>query len=386
MSDIQVDPLFGNDSKPANPASSNVSQSGFIQQATPAAANPATFDVGYAGQTPLPVQSQPQTITPQPVSTALANLPKENDLDALTNAVSKGYGEASAKLMAMHKTADLDEMGKGINGLLLTAKGLNPNNQKGGLISKLKNRVYGEKENLLAHTQSVQQRLNELCSVLERDNAKMQQEIQTLDAMKRDNLQDQMRCKQAIQTVQNWMEGVKNALAVPMRDPNDIQEVNQRTALQHMQQRLGPMLASFQNALVLYQQMANELQTMQDTARGGVSQFQQIKMIAIPALTGLVSQQLINMEQKQMLETESAVMNMTNDAIQQAAQATGQNAIMAATLQQQSVIKVDDLIKAQDILEQANAEVQKIQEQGEIRRKEDDAKRAELEKRLLKTA
>lgn len=382
MSDIEVQPLFGNNSQPQ----ATNTQAAVIQQAAPATANPATFDVGYTGQAPLPVQIQPQVVTPQPVSTALANLPKENDLDALTNAVGKGYGEASAKLMAMHKTADLDEMGKGINGLLLTAKGLNPNNQKGGLISKLKTRVYGEKENLLAHTQSVQQRLNELCRVLDQDNAKIQQEIQTLDAMKRDNLQDQIRGKQAIQTVQNWMEGVKNALAVPMRDPNDIQEVNQRTALQHMQQRLGPMLASFQDALVLYQQMANRLQTMQDTARTITAQFQQIKMIAIPALTGLVGQQLINMDQKRVMETESAMMDMTNEAIRLAAEAAGQNAVTAATLQQKSVISIDELIKAQDILEQADAEIKKIQEQGEIRRKEDDAKRAELEKRLLKTA
>lgn len=74
---------------------------------------------------------------------------------------------------------------------------------------------------------------------------------------------------------------------------------------------------------------------------------------------------------------------MTQQAMMQAAQTLGENEVQIATLQQSSVIGVEALAQCQDILDQATRKVQEIQAQGEIRRREDDAKRADLEKRLL---
>lgn len=375
MPEIVVAPLFGNDPSPTNATA--------VMTSAQSQATPVIDDV--AEQVLEPTQNGIQTVVAHPMATfsVPVNLPKDNDLDALSSSVSSSYGQANAKILAMHKTGDLGAMGDGINQLILTAKGLNPSTQKGGILDHLKSKFYGEKETLLAHTESVQQRLNTISAQLEKNNNQMKQEIQLLEDMKRDNIQDQTRTKDSIDRVRGWLDEVNAALAMPVVDPNDINEVTQRQGIKHMQQRLAPMLNNFQNALVLYQQMAVKLQKDQDDIRTGVAQFEQIKAISIPALIGMVSQQLIAMDQKHQMETEKAIMDMTNDAIRQTAESVGQNAIMAATMQQQSVVSLDDLTQAQDILDKANEEVQKIQQQGEIRRKEEDAKRADLERRLL---
>jgi Uncharacterized protein involved in tellurite resistance len=102
-------------------------------------------------------------------------------------------------------------------------------------------------------------------------------------------------------------------------------------------------------------------------------------------LTSLVAQQLIALEQQQAMKTDAAVRDMTQQAITQAAQTLGDNQIQIATMQQQTVISADTLTQAQDVLDQADQKVKEIQTQGEIKRREDDAKRAELEKRLLRS-
>lgn len=163
-----------------------------------------------------------------------------------------------------------------------------------------------------------------------------------------------------------------------------MQESAQRKANQHLLQRLQATIPDLQNALVLDQQQQQELQTTQDNARAIMEEFERVKTIAIPALTSLVTQQLIALEQKQALTTDSAIRDMTNAAILQAAETLGENEAQVATLQQQSVISVDTLTKAQDVPDQAEKKVQEIQAQAEIQRREDATKRAQLGQRLLR--
>ena len=332
--------------------------------------------------TPMaPQQASPAMVSPS-TGTALA-LPTDADIDQLEQSVRGGYADITQKLLATHRAKDAGDMGQGINQLMMAAKGLNPQQQKGGLFGKIMAKVQGEKEHLLASTQSIQTRIQELTANLDKTATLMKTRIQDIEGMKKENLDHQQKIQGAVQHVGSWLAQVESSIAAPVVNPQDMNEANQRKANQHLQQRLQSGLADLKNALILDQQQAQELQSTQDNARAILDEFDRVKNIAIPALTSLVAQQLIAMEQQQAMKTDAAVRDMTNMAITQAAQTLGENQIQIATMQQQSVISTDTLTQAQDILDQADQKVKEIQAQGEIRRKEDDAKRADLEKRLL---
>ncbi len=162
-----------------------------------------------------------------------------------------------------------------------------------------------------------------------------------------------------------------------------MQEAAARKTHQHLLQRLQAAIPDLQNTLLMDQQQQQMLLSNQDDARAMIDEFDRVKSIAIPAMESLVAQQLIALEQKQAIATDTAIRDMTNAAILQAAQTLGENEVQIAQLQGRSVISVDTLAQAQDVLEQADKRVQEIQAQAEIKRREDAAKRADLERRLL---
>lgn len=368
MPDLDVSPLFADESVP--PVAPTVTQSEAIQQASPGG-QMGIIDVGPAGQPPL-----------APAQTLVA-LPKDTDIDQLQQSVRGGYADITTKLLATHKAKDAGDMGAGINQLMIAAKGLNPQDQKSGFFGKIMAKVQGEKEHILANTQSIQKRIGELTANLDQTANLMRTRIQDLEGMKKENMVHQQKLQTGLAQVDTWVQQVSNDLATALPNPQDMQAATERKAIQHLQQRLLPAQADLKNALVLDQQQAQELQTTQDNARAILDEFDRVKNIAIPALTSLVAQQLIALEQQQAMKTDAAIRDMTNQAITQAAQTLGENQVQIANLQQQSVISMDTLTQAQDILDQADQKVKEIQAQGEIKRHEDDAKRAELEKRLL---
>ncbi len=374
---IEVKPLF--DDTPTGPSLSPSPAD--LSAASGGAVAPAIVDVGSSAAMPLPASNA--GVSGAPSATRMPALPGDADLDKLIADARGTYSSITQKLLETHKTSDAGDMGKGINEMLLAAKGLNPKDQPRSLLGGLMAKVRGEKEALLAHTQSIQKRIGELSAQLEKTAALMRARITDLEGLKKENRDHQARLQTGIANAQVWLAQVQHTLAMPPKDPNDAQEAAQRKATQHLLQRLQATIPDLQNALVLDQQQQQELQATQDNARAILDEFERVKTIAVPALESLVAQQLIALEQKQALATDTAIRDLTNSAILQAAQTLGENEVQVAQLQSRSVISVDTLTQAQDVLEQAEKQVQSIQAQAEAQRREDAAKRADLERRLL---
>lgn len=369
MPEIEVDALFGD----------AVTQPAPAMPLTPATvpspgARLAVVDVGPAGQSPV--------IVAVGVSTVLGAIPQDAELDQVRQSVRGDYAAASRKILETHKTKDAEEMGEGINQLLMASKGLNPKEAK-GFLSKMMARVRTEKEQILANTQSVQKRLDELTNTLDQTSGLMKQRVQDLEAMKQANVSTQAKIRQALTQFTSWESMASQALAVPVANPQDVQEANDRKALLRRDASLKAGIEELKNGVLFYEQFAQELQATQDGARDILDQYDRVKNTAIPALTNLVSLQLIALEQKQALATDQNLRDITQMAITEAAKTLGENEVQIATAQQNSVISVDDLTKAQDILDEAAQKVKEIQAQGELRRKENEVKRGALEQRLL---
>jgi uncharacterized protein YaaN involved in tellurite resistance len=354
--------------------------------------NPLFGDESTAAPTPAATPQSAPAITPATVSapsqvsvsvmpqTAIA-LPSEDDIQRLTSDSRAGYATVAEKLLATHKTADMGDMGKQLNTLLVTAKGLDPKQQK-SIVGKAFAMFRSEKENILAHTQSVQGRIKELETDMAKSAALQQQRIQDIEGLKKENAAHYQKLADGLVRAAGWQQQSAAALQLPV-DTSDPQAPMKRAALQKLDQRLQVLVNDLKNAQILDQQQALELQATQDNARAILDEFDRAKNIAVPALTALVAQQLIAIEQQQAIKVDGAIRDMVTSAMTQAAQTLGENSIQIATMQQQSIIGTDTLEKCQDILEQSATKVQEIEAQGAAQRKIDEQKRAELEKRLL---
>lgn len=345
-----VDPLFGDPAAPSDPATTTVGDHAIVP------------------------------VTPAPP--VVANVPSDSDIANLGAAGRETYAQITQRLLETHKTADAGDMGKQINELLMTAKGLDPRHQGHGIIGAIVHAFRSEKERILAHTQSVQTRIQDLTRQMDQSAATQRQRIQDLQNMLQASYQYHEQLKTAVGQAQGWLPAIEQAMHAPA-DPKDPFTAQKSRELAQRDQRLKIRINDMQNAMVLAQQQALEIGATQDNARAILDEFDRAKNEAIPALTALVAQQLIAIEQKHAIEIDATLRSTVQNAMTQAAQTLGENMENIATMQQSAVISTDTLDQCQKLLEASAAKVKQIEAQGVQQRALDAQKRQDLEKRLL---
>ena len=311
-----------------------------------------------------------------------AQLPSDDDISRLGADGRAAYGTITNDLLSLHKSTDLGEMGSKLTELISTAKGLDPKQASHGMLDRAISLFKGQREQLLAHMQSVQQRLATLTQQMDSMAVQQRDRIHTLDALQQANFHYHEQLKGAVQQGQTWLESAKAALALPP-DAVDPFVAQQRTAATHIVQRLEVAVNDFQNSMTLARQQALEIQQTQDNARAILDEFERAKTAVIPALTSLLTQQLIEIEQKHALETDDMLRSTLDAAMRQSAQTLGENTIQVATLQQRSLISTTTLDDCQKILQASADKVKQLEEAGRQQRIADGQKRAEIEQRLL---
>jgi uncharacterized protein YaaN involved in tellurite resistance len=352
-----VDPLFGDTATPAAPADTS---------RAPAAASASQALVPTAVVTPA----------------VIASLPSDTDVDNLGSAGRETYAQITQRLLETHKTGDAGEMGKQLNELIVTAKGLDPKHRGHGFFGAIVHAFKSEKELILAHTESVQTRIHELTKQMDQSAATQRQRIQDLQAMLQGSYQYHEQLKTAVEQAESWLPAIHSAMQAPV-DTKDPFAAQKGRELKQRDQRLQIRINDLKNAMVLAQQQAVEIGATQDNARAILDEFDRAKNEAIPALTALVAQQLIAIEQKNALAIDATLRSTVQNAMTQAAQTLGENMETIATMQQSAVISTDTLDQCQKLLEASAAKVKQIEAQGAQQRVLDAQKRQDLEKRLL---
>ena len=311
-----------------------------------------------------------------------ASLPSEDDITNLGASSRNTYATITSSLLSQHKSADAGEMGAKLTELISTAKGLDPEQAKHGLMDRAVGFFKGQREQLLAHMQSVQARMNTLTEQMDRMAAEQRDRIHTLNDLQQANLHQHEQLQVAVQQGQTWLQAIATALAAPL-DTTDPFAAQQRTAIQHTNQRLEVAVNDLQNGMTLAKQQALEIQQTQDNARAILDEFERAKTTVIPALTSLLTQQLIQIEQKHALATDDMLRSTLDAAMRQSAQTLGENTVQVATLQQKSLVSTTTLEDCQKILEASADKVKQLEEAGRQQRIADGQKRTEIEQRLL---
>jgi uncharacterized protein YaaN involved in tellurite resistance len=309
-------------------------------------------------------------------------IPSDDDISKLAHSGSTVNASITDRLLAQYSTSDLGDMSVKMTQLVSVSKGFDPKAAKHGLFQKALGAFRGEREQLLAHLQTVKQQVDGIVAELDQKVILHEQRIKDIAAMQQENLAYHATRQASVFQFNQWLASVTAALALPV-DPNDGMAAAHVSALQHLNQRLQVAIADAQNAMLLAKQNAIKLQMTSDNSRAILDQFERVKVNVIPALKSLLEQQLLAMEQKKSIDVDNMLSSTLDAALRSNAQLTADNTVAIATMQQRSTVSVDTIAECQTILNETAGKVRDIEEAGRLHRIEDAAKRQTIEQDML---
>ncbi|MGH7120635.1 MAG: toxic anion resistance protein [Acetobacteraceae bacterium] len=309
-------------------------------------------------------------------------IPTDEEIASLGSNERDAYAKITGKVLSQTKASDLGEMSAKLTELVSVSKGFNPSAAKHGLLGKAISLVHNEREQILAHTQTVQRRINTLIGELDQIADRQHERMKDMAAMQQENLTYVEGLKADAAQAKQWLTRVAAAGAVPA-DQGDPTAAAKVAALQHASQRLQIAINNIENAMTLGQQQAVEIQMTKDNSSAILEEFTKTKTLVIPALQSILAQYLVGLEQKNAITADKMLRDTLAEAMKETARMTGDNAVQIATAQQNSMISVQTIEECQSLLEGAASKVREIEEAGRQQRIQDAARRADIERRLL---
>ncbi len=316
----------------------------------------------------------------------IANIPTDDEIDKLIALDQDKFAAITDDVLASYKTADMGDMSAKITRLVSVSKGFDPKQAKSGssLVGKMMTIFRNEREQLLSHVKSVQSQIDGIVAELDKAAALQTKRISDLAGLYDQNyLYHETLERKAIQ-FESWSSQAQLELAKPV-DPNDGFAAPKLKALQSKIQRLDNTARNFRNGMTLAKQKAIEIQLTVENARSILQQFAESKTTVIPALKSLLSQYIINMEQKKAIETDNMLQNTLDEAMRANAMLTSENSIAIATRQNTALISLGTIEECQKILDDTAVKIKAIEDAGREDRIKDAARRQVIEGDILKS-
>lgn len=318
---------------------------------------------------------------PSPTSRDV-KIPTDEEIANLGSTGRNDYAKITEKILSQSKASDLGDMSAKLTELVSVSKGFNPSTAKHGLLGRAIGVLRSEREQVLAHTETVQRRINTMIGELDRIADRQRERMQDMAALQRQNLAYLEGLKADAMRAKAWLGAIDAARAIPA-DQTDSTSAARVSGLQRANQRLQAAINDIQNAMTLARQQAIEIQMTEDNSSAILEEFTKTKTVVIPALQSILAQYLVGLEQKSAVAADNMLRETLAEAMKQNAALTGDNAVQMAALEQKSMISVQTMEECQTLLEGAASKIREIEEAGRQQRAQDAAKRAEIERRML---
>lgn len=320
-------------------------------------------------------------------STELVSI-KEEKINELSSSVEGQYANIADRLLANQKLADAGVLGSQLNQLISTAKEFDPSRyKKKGLIGKVVNFLSGAKEQILAHSDTINERVERVVQQIN-SQIKLHEDRQT-------DLENLMVYNEQYHShlTSNIEKGKK--LLVELEETkreSDKQSENQDTfaaaqsfALQNQIQRLHALIQEFENNRLRSKQVAVELETMKSS---GVSLIQTVKVAKqtlIPNWKMTLIQFVMSNEQEKTAGFATMMKDANDEALKSLGSSIGKNAENAAKLVNSQTVTIERLADLNSKIIETGKRVNEINLKAEQDRETNKQKRAELEKQLIES-
>ncbi len=316
-----------------------------------------------------------------PVQPAPPPLPAGDDYSAFSPAAvaqKTGAANAARQLLEQHKSSSLGDLGKQLNTLVETARGLSapapgqaPHHSGLFGLTGLMSKFRSEKEQLLAHTQSIETRIQGLTKALQGGIALERQHIGILDAMSAQNRQGKLAFQEGLRRCEAWIpQAEARAAAAPTPE--------ERVTWQNRVNQMKTWREDFANASTLADNQAVSLEAEKQVSRNSVDACERVISFTIPALEQVAAQQVMLLEQQATLGAAQAGKDAFAAALKSSSELLGQNLVASSEAAGQSVFDVGALSEAQKVLDAALAQVSENTKKQEMQRQLDAQTRAQM--------
>ena len=202
------------------------------------------------------VGGQSPIAAPSPTSTDL-KIPTDEDMTNLGSNGHDAYAKITEKILSQDKASDLGEMSTKLTELVSVSKGFNPRAARHGLLNKAIGILRNEREEILAHTETVQRRINTMIGELDQIADRQRDRIKDMAALQQENLAYFKGLKADAAKAKEWLTQVEAARAIPADQTNSAAAATV-SALQRASQRLQVAITNLENAMTLAKQQAIE--------------------------------------------------------------------------------------------------------------------------------
>lgn len=309
-------------------------------------------------------------------------VPSDEEIAELGRHGRDAYGKITEKILSQNKASDLGEMSAKLTELVAVSKGFKPDAAKHGLLGRAVGFLRNEREQVLAHTETVQRRVDTMVGELDKIAERQRDRAKDLALLQSENLAYLDGLKADAAQAKEWLAAVEAARKASV-DPADGGAAATFSALGRASERLQGAINNLENAMTLARQQAIEIQMTADNSAAILEEFTSAKTVVIPALQSVLAQYLVGLEQKNAVAADSMLRDTLAEAMQQNAELTGENSVRIAGLEQKSMISVQTMEECQTMLEGAASKIREIEEAGRQQRSQDAARRTELERRML---
>ena len=309
----------------------------------------------------------------------------EEQIGQLGEQAASSLSSVSSTLLAHVKTSETGEFGKGLNDLVVLAKGLDPAAlQSRGLFGRFKGIVQGAVQHMVAQYSTVERQMDALVVQLDQKAALQSKRIGDMETMYSNNeayhgqLEDAAnKGEQLLAILQKDFEAAQH---VAVHDSFGAQRLADH---QRIIDRLAKRIDDLRRAMLLAKQAAPQIRLMQENARSLVQKFGDIKTVTLPAWKNTFSLYVLQVEQQQAVKLAEAVDDATEAALRKNADLLRQNTEGIARSRQRAVVTVETLEHVQAQLLGSVEAVKTIEAEGKARREAEKPKLLAMEKALI---
>lgn len=293
-------------------------------------------------------------------SQALAPL-KPAEINLIGQDVMARSSKTADRITKMARAADVDDVGKCLNSLLVTSKKYDPTHLKGGFLGLFKAKFQELKNQFATVDQQVEALLNEA----HKHVSVYQQQQLDLDAMYDENEADYLALGKVIATVEPriaWME--QNVPVVDTSDPFSAQHASDWNGACAMAKKKVDDLRRQQQLCVMKGPM---IRLMQSNAAGLVDKLGDVTHTTIPALKDAFALFIMNLQQEKGADFAKNVDDLTNQTLKANAEKLGLVTVKVQTELTRSSIDLATLQSMQASTLKAIEDTKRLHQEGQDR-------------------
>jgi uncharacterized protein YaaN involved in tellurite resistance len=295
-------------------------------------------------------------ISPATVSTppALRKPFSLEEIGAQGGVAQKSIANVTDKITGIARTSDMDEVGKMLGTLLVTAKGYNPG-QGGGF--SLTGLFKTKAQQIRNRFDSVDSSVQQLMKDIDKRIALFRQRVIDLGTIGEANKQyrsDLEKTRTDMLARCDWMDA-----NVPP-ESQDVEEAQKRATWLQVAAYARKRADDLHRVTILAEQQSAQIELMKFNSSALAMKFSDIAAVTIPALKNNFTLYVLNLEAKKGVEFADEIDALTNSAIQQNAKQLGANTTAIHTSLNRSTISMETLQMNAEAIVNAIAEVERI--------------------------